>query len=465
MSDAMGYMGVTFRGKEEEPELKSLFFGGNRTPVETSFSDEVLEKILDEAQQYLLSKLSTEEAQSVLGKRSDHSTRAKLQAIINRFLSEYHNEYEGDTKSKLLEELYHDIACWGPLTKLLDDPDVTEVIARRFDNVIYESDGDLKHADVKFRSETHLNLFISLILSPIGVRADAGNTFADARLPDGSRIAVTLPPTKPDGAMISIRKFKPEIGLEELVAYGAITSQIKDALIQCVKARLTILISGGTGSGKTTMLNALAEHYEPNLNIITIENPIETQFSHPLGVTRWEPRKANISGQGEVTMLDLVSHALRNRPDVIVVGEVRRAEAYAWVDAANTGHDGSMCSVHGNTPQHGYRRLNGMVKSAEILLPDMVPEFIGDAVDLVIQLNRMDDSSRKCTSICSMHYDTDSNEVKILPLVIFEKTGLDANGKIVGHYVETGNLFPGERKIRAKGNTFVGWTEKGADVE
>lgn len=467
MRDSLGYMGVDFHLKEEkegDPDLKSFFFNARSQNIITSIKDEELEPILKDAQKYLLERLSTEEDQAVLGKRSDTNARTKLHSIIHQFLNEHHSEFEGEVKKAVHEELYHDIACWGPLTKLLDDPNVTEVIARRFDNVIYESDGGLKKAEVKFRSETHLNLFISLILSPIGVRADAGNTIADARLPDGSRIAVTLPPTKPDGAMISIRKFKPDIGMDELVELGAYTPQLRDALIQCVKARLNILICGGTGSGKTTSLNALAGFYERDLNVITIESPIESQFTHPLGVTRWEPRKKNISGEGEVTMMDLVSHALRNRPDVIVVGEVRRAEAYAWVDAANTGHDGSMCSIHGNTPMHGYRRLNAMVQSADILLPEMVPEFIGDAVDLIIQLNRMEDKTRKCTQICSMFYDTERDEVKILPLVHFVELGRDENGKIFGEYVETKNFFPGATKIRSKGMDFVGWAKKGDDV-
>lgn len=277
----------------------------------------------------------------------------------------------------------------------------------------------------------------------------------DARLQDGSRVNIVIPPIAVDGTQMAIRKFKPNISMDKLIEYGSLTEKIKEGLTKCVQGRLNILVSGGTGSGKSTFLNALSEYIDHGLSIITIENPIELSFKHPR-VRRWEARPPNIEGQGEISMRHLVINALRSRPDIIIIGEVRGSEAYDLIQAMNTGHDGSLSTCHANNTEEALKRLVAMVVSARELPRELVPSYVAGAVDLVIQLSRLKDGSRKLVEISEV-IGEENGRILTNKILRYRQTGFDENGKIIGDWEVVNEKFHKAEKLIEQGIEWNGW--------
>ncbi|MBZ4688074.1 MAG: Type secretion system hydrolase TadA/VirB11/CpaF, TadA subfamily [Clostridiales bacterium] len=389
-----------------------------------------------------------------LGKYRDPEAKELVKKQIMLVVENEHPGLAYHAKQNVIERLTNEISGYGPLEDYLNDPEITEIIVQRYDTVIVEKDGRLDITGLKFDSEEHLRLVIDRIVAPLGRRLDYSSPMVDARLPDGSRVNAVIPPISPKGAQLSIRKFKTGINMDQLIKYGSLTENLKKALQACVQARLSIVVSGGTGSGKSTFLNALSAYVPKNLSIITIENPIELNFDHPM-VRQWEARPANIEGKGEVDVLSLVINALRARPDIIIVGEVRGPEAFALLQALNTGHDGSMSTLHANNPVDAMKRLCSMVVSAGQLAPDLVPSYVSTGIDIVVQLSRMPDGTRKLVEIAEVMGEK-NGEIIINPLVRFKTDNFDGE-KVTGHWERTENEFTRENILKDRGVEFAGW--------
>jgi pilus assembly protein CpaF len=305
-----------------------------------------------------------------------------------------------DDRERIVGELTDDILGHGPLERLLDDDTVSEIMVNGAHDIWVERLGRLHKTPVRFADESHLRRIISKMVAQVGRRIDEASPMVDARLPDGSRINATIPPLSLSGALLTVRKFsKLRLDMDELIKHGTLTPDTSDLLQRCVLARLNILISGGTGSGKTTMLNALSAAIPDDERILTIEDAAELQLEQR-HVVRLEARPKNIEGEGEISIRDLVRNSLRMRPDRIVVGEVRGAEALDMLQAMNTGHDGSLSTVHANTPRDALARLETMVLMTGYDLPlRAIREQIASALDLVIQIERMSDGTRRVVAI------------------------------------------------------------------
>jgi pilus assembly protein CpaF len=408
----------------------------------------------------LLRKKSQEEViknvpREYLGKYRDTEAKNKVRYHVRNVVGREYPNMPEQAKYAIIERLTNEISGFGPLEKLLDNPEITEIIVERYDTVVVEKDGVLQETDITFDSEEHLRLVIERIISPMGRRLDWASPIVDGRLPDGSRICAVAPPVSPNGTQLTIRKFKPNLSFQDLIELGALSEEIADALRICVNARLSTIISGGTGSGKSTFLNALSEFIDPNLSIITIENPMELQLKHPR-VRQWEARPANIEGRGEIDMMSLVIAALRSRPDIIIVGEVRGKEAFALMQALNTGHNGSMTTLHANNTQEAMYRLISMVSASNQLAPELVPSFIASGIDIIVHLSRMPDGSRKVVEIAEVVGEQDG-KIITNKLVEYKLEGYDANNKVVGRWQPTGNQFLREERLKSMGISFKGW--------
>jgi len=325
--------------------------------------------------------------------------RARVQAELHARL-EREPGISREDRGRIVVELTDDILGHGPLERLLDDDTVSEIMVNGPYDIWVERAGRLHKTPVRFTDESHLRRIISKMVAEVGRRIDESSPMVDARLPDGSRINATIPPLSLTGPLLTIRKFsKQRLDMNEMIKRGSLTVETSDLLGRCVLARLNILISGGTGSGKTTLLNALSASIPEDERILTIEDAAELQLVQR-HVLRLEARPKNIEGEGEITIRDLVSNALRMRPDRIVVGEVRGSEALDMLQAMNTGHDGSMSTVHANTPRDALARLETMVMMTGYDLPlRAIREQIASALDLVIQVERMNDGTRRIVAI------------------------------------------------------------------
>jgi pilus assembly protein CpaF len=399
------------------------------------------EKVLREAPKEILGKYRDPEAKNVV--------RRYIQMVVENELPSLHYQ----VRQTVTERLVNEIQGYGPLEQFLDNPDITEIIVERYDKIMLEEKGELKKADVKFDSEEHLRLVIERIIAPLGRRLDWASPTVDARLPDGSRVCAVIPPVSPEGTTVTIRKFRPNVSMEDLVNWGMLSEDVRKGLEACVRGRLNIIVSGGTGSGKTTFLNALSEYISHKLSVITIENPIEMQLRHP-NVRRWEARPANIEGKGEIDMMSLVVTALRSRPDIIIVGEVRGREAYAMLQAMNTGHLGSMTTLHANDTAQAMERLVAMVSSAQELPKELVPAYISETIDLVVHLMRMADSKRRLVEISEVMGEK-NGKIIINPLVKFNVEKFE-EGKITGRW-EKINEFTRINTLKDRGVSFPGF--------
>lgn len=371
-------------------------------------------------------------------------TAAELEQRVRRTLVDV--LAGGDTpltaadRIRLSQEIADDILGYGPIEPLLRDPDVTEIMVNGADLVYVERDGRLHEVDARFADEAHLRRTIDKIVGRVGRRVDESTPMVDARLPDGSRVNAIIPPLAVDGSLLTVRKFASEpLTVDDLVSFGSIPADVALLLRACVGAKLNIIVSGGTGAGKTTTLNVLSAFIPGDERIITIEDAAELQL-HQQHVLRLESRPPNIEGRGEVRIRDLVRNALRMRPDRIVVGEVRDAAALDMLQAMNTGHDGSISTVHANSPRDSLARLETMVLLAGIDLPvRAIREQVASAVDLIVHQTRFRDGGRRVTHVTEVGRLA-GDEVTLTDLFVFDRAaGLDADGRPVGRLRATGH--------------------------
>ena len=343
-----------------------------------------------------------------------------------------------DVRNMIFKEVLNDLLGYGPIQPLLDDPDVSEVMVNGPKKVYVEKKGHLTKTSVAFDHNNHVLQIIDRIILPLGRRIDQDSPTVDARLPDGSRVNAVVPPVAIDGPSITIRKFsKDKLSIGDLINFGSITEKMGEFLRACVLAHLNVIISGGTGSGKTTLLNVLSSFIPEEERIVTIEDAAELQLQQD-HIVRLETKSPNLDGRGAVSIRDLVRNSLRMRPDRIVVGEVRGGEALDMLQAMNTGHDGSLTTLHANTPRDALSRLETLVLMAGMDLPlKVVRQQIASAVDLIVQQTRLTDGSRKVTSITEVA-GMEGDTVVLTDVFKFEQTGVTTEGKVLGDLKPTG---------------------------
>jgi len=341
-------------------------------------------------------------------------------------------------RDRLVGEVHHELFGLGPLEPLLADPTISDILVNSYSSIYIERRGKLEKTSISFKDDEHLRRVIERIVSTVGRRIDEAQPMVDARLPDGSRVNAIIPPLALDGPVLSIRRFGAEpLRMPALIENGALTKEIAILFEMCVRARLNIIISGGTGAGKTTLLNALSAFIPADERIVTIEDSAELQMQQP-HVVRLETRPPNIEGRGEVTQRDLVRNTLRMRPDRIVIGEVRGGEAIDMLQAMNTGHDGSLTTIHANSTRDSLARLETMVQMTGMRLSDRaMRQQIASAVNLVIQVARLTDGTRRIVSISEIT-GMEGETITMQEIFQFERTGVDGTGKVIGRFRTTG---------------------------
>jgi pilus assembly protein CpaF len=370
-------------------------------------------------------------------------TEEKLHALVvaelNKVVDEARVPLTSEERQRLLRDVQDDVLGLGILQRLLDDPTITEIMVNGPDMIYVEQKGKLTLTKARFDSEEHLRRVIDRIVSRVGRRIDEASPLVDARLQDGSRVNAVIPPLAFGGSSLTIRKFsKDPLKVADLIGFGTMSPEMAELLRACVEARLNIIVSGGTGTGKTTLLNVLSSFIPEGERIVTIEDAVELQLQQE-HLVRLESRPPNIEGKGEITIRDLVRNSLRMRPDRIVVGEVRSGESLDMLQAMNTGHDGSMSTVHANTPRDAIARLETLVLMAGVDLPlRAIREQIAAAVDVIVQLNRLRDGSRRITAVTEVH-GMEGQTVTMQDVFLFDfGAGVDANGRFRGKTVPTG---------------------------
>ncbi|MFN2452768.1 MAG: TadA family conjugal transfer-associated ATPase [Pyrinomonadaceae bacterium] len=354
-------------------------------------------------------------------------------------------------RERLIGEVRHELFGLGPLEPLLADPTISDILVNSYRNIYIERGGKLETTTVAFKDDEHLMRVIERIVSSVGRRIDESSPMVDARLADGSRVNAIIPPLSLDGPVLSIRRFGTEpLRMNALIEKGALTKEIAEMLEMCIRARLNVLISGGTGAGKTTLLNALSSFIPEDQRIVTIEDSAELQMQQP-HVVRLETRPPNIEGKGEVSQRDLVKNALRMRPDRIVIGEVRGGESIDMLQAMNTGHDGSLTTIHANTPRDALARLETMIQMTGMRLSDRaMRQQVASAIHLVVQVARLADGSRRITSISEIT-GMEGEMITMQEIFQFERTGLDKDGRVTGRFRPTGVRPRFAEKLKAYG--------------
>jgi len=375
---------------------------------------------------------------SLLGESPTAETEKELETVIRSVVDSEPDPLSQGERENLVREIKNEVLGLGPLEPLLADPTVSDILVNSYNRVFVERKGRLEKVGIRFRDDQHLLKIIDKIASAVGRRIDESSPMVDARLADGSRVNAIIPPLTLDGPSLSIRKFAVDpLKVDDLVRLGTISQAAAKLLEAVVKSRLNVLISGGTGTGKTTMLNVLSSFIPKHERIVTIEDSAELQLQQE-HVVRMETRPPNIEGHGEVTLRDLVRNSLRMRPDRIVVGEVRGGEALDMMQAMNTGHDGSLTTVHANSPRDALSRLETLMSMAGMDIPDKaLRQQVASAVHIIIQLVRLSDGSRRLVSfqeITGMEGDT----VTLQEIFKFTQTGVDERGKVMGHFGPTG---------------------------
>ncbi len=372
----------------------------------------------------------------------EHATEADLRqeivSITTEALEDMSIVLNKDERSNLFQELYDEVMGLGPLEPLLQDDTVNDILVNGPQQVFVERDGKLLLTDMTFKDERHLLRIIDKIVSAVGRRVDESNPYVDARLADGSRFNAMVPPIAVDGSLVSIRKFKKDkLAIDDLVRFGAFTEEMAAYLQAAVSTRLNVIVSGGTGSGKTTTLNALSSFIDNSERILTIEDTAELQLQQ-IHVGRMESRPSNVEGKGAVTQRDCLRNALRMRPDRIIVGETRGEEVIDMLQAMNTGHDGSMTTIHANSARDGISRLENMIAMAGIEMPiKAVRSQIASAVNLIVQASRLQDGSRRMTSITEIT-GMEGDVISMQEIFRYERLGLAPDGKIIGRFTATG---------------------------
>ena len=370
---------------------------------------------------------------------SEDQLHALVREELNTVVEAEQAPLTGEERQRLISEVRDDVLGLGPLQKLIDDATVTEIMVNGPDNVYIEREGKLGRAPVRFTSEDQLRRVIERIVTRIGRRIDESSPMVDARLEDGSRVNAVIPPLAFSGSTLTIRKFsKDPFKVADLIRFGTLTPQMARLLHACVEGKLNIIVSGGTGTGKTTLLNVLSSFIPARERIITIEDAVELQLQQD-HIVRLESRPQNIEGKGEITIRDLVRNSLRMRPDRIVVGEVRGGETLDMLQAMNTGHDGSLSTVHSNSPRDAIARLETLVLMAGMELPlRAIREQIASAIDLIVQLDRLRDGTRRVTAVTEV-VGMEGQIVTLQDIYLFDYgAGQDHNGRYLGVPVATG---------------------------
>ncbi|MDP3860661.1 MAG: CpaF family protein [Phaeovulum sp.] len=364
--------------------------------------------------------------------------RAEIASIVSEALGEMSVVLNGAERATLNQELYDEVMGLGPLEPLLKDDTINDILVNGPQQIFVERAGKLVLTDTTFKDEKHLLRIIDKIVSAVGRRVDESNPYVDARLADGSRFNAMVPPVAVDGSLVSIRKFKKDkLGIDDLVRFGAFTEEIAAYLQAAVSTRLNIIVSGGTGSGKTTTLNALSSFIDNTERILTIEDTAELQLQQ-VHVGRMESRPPNVEGRGAVTQRDCLRNALRMRPDRIIVGETRGEEVIDMLQAMNTGHDGSMTTIHANSARDAVSRLENMVAMSGIEMPiKAVRSQIASAVNLVVQASRLQDGSRRMVSVTEIT-GMEGEVISMQEIFRYERLGLAPDGKIIGRFTATG---------------------------
>jgi pilus assembly protein CpaF len=388
---------------------------------------------------------------SAIEKVAKSDLRREVATIVNEMLTSEGTALNAKEFNLLIEELLDEVLGLGPLEPLLKDPTVTDILVNTHRQVFVEQYGVLERTPVQFKDERHLLRIIDRIVSAVGRRVDESQPWVDARLADGSRINAIIPPCALDGPLLSIRKFSRDpLTIERLIANGALTREMATLLNAIIKARLNVLISGGTGSGKTTLLNAVSSYIDARERIITIEDSAELQLQQ-IHVARMETRPPNIEGRGAVTQHDLVRNALRMRPDRIIVGEVRGAEALDMLQAMNTGHDGSITTIHANSPRDALSRLEQMIMMTGVDFPlRSMRGQISSALQVVLQLERMSDGRRRIVSLQEIT-GMEGDIVTMQEIFRFKRSGVDAEGHVLGRFEATGIRPRFAERLRMRG--------------
>jgi pilus assembly protein CpaF len=386
--------------------------------------------------QELLNRLNLDRLTRV--KRED--AEPEIRALIGGMLERDRDKtplslFERET---IVSDVLHELFGLGPLEGLLSDPSISDILVNRFDQVYVERHGKLEPTEVTFKDERHLQQIIERIVSSIGRRIDESSPMVDARLADGSRVNAIIPPLALDGSVLSIRRFRTDrLAADDLVGRESWTQPMREFLQAAVACRLNIIVSGGTGAGKTTLLNILSSFINDNERVVTIEDAAELRLRQR-HVVRLETRPANIEGRGAVRQRELVVNALRMRPDRIVVGEVRSEEALDMLQAMNTGHDGSLTTVHANSPRDALYRLDTMVAMANLNIPEKaIRQQIASAVNVIVQISRLSDGTRKVTGIAELT-GMEGEVITMQDIFLFERTGLGPDGRVRGRFKATG---------------------------
>ena len=402
------------------------------------YSDELMQ-LKSKIHTVILTRLNAGDRVQNLSADRDLSIRAEqcLDQALREFRHEIPDKVPLDAvRQSLKDELFG----FGPLSPMIRMPDITEIMVNGPDRIFVECRGKLYETGVRFFNERHLIQIIQRIVEPLGRHIDDASPMVDARLPDGSRVNAIIPPLAIDGASVTIRKFaEKKLTTDDLIAFGSMTKDMALFLEEAVKSRQNILVSGGTGSGKTTLLNILSQFIPEGERLVTVEDSAELKLSHR-NIVRLEARQANVEGKGRITIRDLVVNCLRMRPDRIIVGECRGAEALDMLQAMNTGHDGSLTTAHANTPRDALSRLENMVMMAGYELPSSaIREQVASAIDLIVQQTRMGDGSRKIVKIVEVT-GRESDVIQMQEIFEFKQTGIDSEGRIQGEYQATGNI-------------------------
>ncbi len=375
---------------------------------------------------------------AALENASESDLRNEINAIAAESLEEMGIVLNREERQSLSQDLFFEVTGLGPLETLLKDESVNDILVNGPQQIFVERAGKLELTDITFKDERHLLRIIDKIVSAVGRRVDESNPYVDARLADGSRFNAMVPPIAVDGSLVSIRKFKKDkLGIDDLVKFGAFTEEMAAYLQAAVATRLNVIVSGGTGSGKTTTLNALSSFIDDAERILTIEDTAELQLQQT-HVGRMESRPPNVEGKGGVSQRDCLKNALRMRPDRIIVGETRGEEVIDMLQAMNTGHDGSMTTIHANSARDGVSRLENMIAMAGIEMPiKAVRSQISSAVNLIVQASRLQDGSRRMTSITEIT-GMEGDVISMQEVFRYQRVGLTPDNKIIGHFTATG---------------------------
>ena len=416
---------------EPAPQARVVELPVKDTTVQDSLA---YQQMKSRVHQLLLGRLDLVAVESMPPER----LRAELSLLVERLLIEENVVVNATERRNLVRDIQHEMLGLGPLEPLLADPTVSDILVNGSKQVYVERRGQLSLTDVTFADDDHLMKIIDKIVSRVGRRVDESSPMADARLPDGSRVNVIIPPLALDGPVMSIRRFSVvPLTMDNLVELKTLTTEMAQVLQALAGAELNMLISGGTGSGKTTLLNILSGYIDERERVVTIEDAAELQLRQP-HVVRLETRPANIEGKGEITQRSLVRNALRMRPDRVILGETRGAEALDMLQAMNTGHEGSMTTVHANTARDALGRLENMLAMSGINLPSKVARGqIASAIDVVIQTNRLTDGRRKLISISEIT-GLEGDVISMQDIFSFKQTGVDTEGAVKGYFQASG---------------------------